>query len=183
VPFLLLPLLLLIPIALALLMPFILLQRYRAGTSRRLARPWIATLNVVAMIFSAVFFLLTAAVTSAWISNAFTASLIGLAIGAVLGTVGIWMSRWEATPRSLHYTPNRWLVLIVTLAVTVRVLYGFWRGWTTLRANPDDSFVMAFGVAESLGVAAMVIGYYLAYGIGLRGRIRTWEKRQLRVMD
>jgi hypothetical protein len=183
VPLLLLALLLALPIALALMMPFILLQRYRAGTTRRLARPWLATLNAVAMTFSAVFFLFTAAITSAWIPNALTFAAIGLAIGSVLGIIGVWVSRWEATPRSLHYTPNRWLVLAITLAVTVRVAYGFWRGWATLRVQPDASFVGAFGVAESLGVAAIVIGYYLAYGLGLRRRIRTWEKRQLRTMN
>lgn len=182
-PLLFLGLLLALPIVLALLMPFILLQRYRVGTTRRLARPWVATLNVIAMTFSAVFFLLTTAITSAWIPNAFTASLIGLAIGGGLGIIGVWVSRWEATPSSLHYTPNRWLVLIVTLAVTLRVAYGFWRGWTTLRVQPDASFIGAFGVAESLGVAAIVIGYYLAYGLGLRRRISTWEKRQLRTMN
>lgn len=181
-PVFLLPLLLLLPVALALMMPFILLQRYRVGTARRLARPWVATLNVIAMAFSAVFFLATAAFTNIWIPNAFTSALIGIAIGGALGIIGVWLSRWEPTPRTLHYTPNRWLVLIVTLAVTVRVLYGFWRGWTTLRAAPDESFVAAFGIAGSLGVAAIVIGYYLAYGVGLRRRIATWEKRQLRTM-
>jgi hypothetical protein len=183
VPFLLLPLLLALPIVLALMMPFILVQRYRVGTVRRLARPWLATLNAIAMTFSAVFFLLTAAITSAWIANAFSSAVIGLAIGCVLGIVGLLLSRWEATPRSLHYTPNRWLVLVITLAVTLRVAYGFWRGWMTVRMQPGESFIGAFGVAESLGVAAIVIGYYLAYGLGLRRRISTWEKRQLRTMN
>jgi hypothetical protein len=182
-PFLLLVLLLLLPLFVALMMPFILLQRYRAGTARRLARPWVATLNVVAMIFSALFFLLMAGITSAWVANAFTDAAIGLAVGCVLGIIGVWASRWEATPSSLHYTPNRWLVLLITLAVTARVAYGLWRGWTTVRGNPDGSFIAAFGVAESLGVAAIVIGYYLAYGVGLRRRISKWEKRPLRRMN
>jgi hypothetical protein len=183
VPLLLLALLLLLPVALALMMPFILLQRYRVGTARRLARPWVATLNVMAMTFSAIFFLLTAAITSAWIPRAFSSAAIGMAVGGALGIIGLWFTNWEATPRTLHYTPNRWLVLIVTLAITARVMYGFWRGWTTLRLAPDDSFVTAFGVAGSLGVAAIVIGYYLAFGLGVRRRIRTWEKRRLRTMN
>ena len=37
-----------------------------------------------------------------------------------------------------------------------------------------------FGVAESLGAAGAVMGYYLAYNIGLRWRIRRWERRLLR---
>jgi hypothetical protein len=183
VPLFLLALLLLLPVALALMMPFILLQRYRIGTMRRLARPWVATLNVVAMVLSVVFFLLTAVIANLWISGVLTSSLIGLAAGSALGIVGVLLTRWEVSVRALHYTPNRWLVLIVTLAVALRVLYGFWRGWMTLRAAPDESLVTAFGVVGSLGVAAMVIGYYFAYGVGLRWRIARWEKRRVRLMN
>lgn len=182
-PLLLLALLLALPLIVALAMPLILLQRYRAGTARRMARPWLAKVNVIAMIFSAAFFLLTAAITSYWIANALQASLIGLGVGCLLGIVGIWVTRWEPTPRSLYYTPNRWLVLVITLAVTLRVAYGFWRAWMTVRANPDASFIGTFGVGESLGIAAIVIGYYLAYGVGLQRRISRWEKRALRTMD
>jgi len=44
------------------------------------------------------------------------------------------------------------------------------------------SFIDGFGVAGSLGAGAAVIGYYLVYGIGLRYRIRVWQRRSLRVM-
>jgi hypothetical protein len=183
VPLVLLVLLLLLPVALALMMPFILLQRYRMGTRRHLARPWVATLNVVAMVLSVVFFLLTATIANVWIPAVLISSLIGLAAGSALGVLGILVTRWEASMRALHYTPNRWLVLIVTLAVTLRVLYGFWRAWMTIRTAPDESLVAAFGVAGSLGVAAMVIGYYFAYSVGLRWRIARWEKRRVRLMN
>jgi hypothetical protein len=174
---------LLIPLVLIALMPLVLLQRYRAGTVRRLARPWAATLNLVAMIFSALFFLSASAFTNVWVADAFASAVAGMAVGGLLGLVGLWVTRWEATPRSLHYTPNRWLVLGVTLIVTARLLYGFWRGWLTLRSGADDtSWIAAFGVAGSLGAGATVLGYYLAYGVGLRWRIAKWQKRPLRVI-
>jgi hypothetical protein len=176
--------LLLLPLMAIALMPLMLIQRYRAGTARRLARPWIATLNVAALIFSVVFFLVASAVTTAWVPNAFSSALLGLAVGCVLGVIGLWVSRWEATPRSLHYTPNRWLVLAITLVVTVRVLYGFWRGWTAMGSTADEaSFIAAFGVGGSLAAGATVLGYYLAYGIGVRRRISKWQKRLLRPMN
>lgn len=183
-PFLVLAFVLLLPLAVMAAMPLILIQRYRAGTARRLARPWFATLNVIVMVFSAAFFLIAAAVTNAWVPDAFMSAVTGMAVGSLLGVIGLWLSRWEATPRALHYTPNRWLVLVITLAVTARVLYGFWRGWMAVRGGVDEaSFMTAFGVAGSLGVAAVVLGYYLAYGLGLRRRIRKWQKRSLRVMN
>ena len=64
-PFILL--LLLLPIVFIALMPVMLIQRYRAGKARRLARPWVATLNLAVMAFSAIFFLASAAFTTIWI--------------------------------------------------------------------------------------------------------------------
>src|SRR5687767_4849108 len=125
------------------LMPLMLIQRYRTSTARRLARPWVATLNVFAMIFSALFFLVASAVTTAWVPNAFSSAVLGVTLGCVLGVIGLWASRWEATSRALHYTPNRWLVLAITLVVTARVLYGFWRGWRSLRSGSDETSFIA----------------------------------------
>jgi hypothetical protein len=179
VPFILL--LLLVPVVVIALTPLLLVQRYRAGTARRLARPWVATLNIVAMAFSTLFFLITASLTTIWFPGTFVSASIGSAIGWVLGGLGLAITRWEPTPHSLHYTPNRWLVLIVTLLVTARVLYGFFRSWSVVQAGTSGlTAVAAFGVPQSVGVAAVVIGYYLAYHAGLRWRIRRWERRPLR---
>jgi hypothetical protein len=46
-------LVLLLPVVLIALMPLILIQRYRVGTARRMARPWMATFNVALMALSA----------------------------------------------------------------------------------------------------------------------------------
>lgn len=178
-PLVALALLLLLPLAVIALMPLILLERYRVGTARRQARPWIATLNVIAMIFSAAFFLTAAAVTSLWVPGAVRSAAAGMAAGMVLGGAGLLLTKWEPTAGALHYTPNRWLVLMVTMVVTARVLYGFVRGWMTWQAAAGSgSFLAGFGVAGSLGAGAAVVGYYLAYGIGLRYRIRTWQRQQ-----
>jgi hypothetical protein len=182
VPFILL-LLLLVPAVFILLTPFLLIQRYRAGKARRLARPWVATLNMGVMAFSAVFFLGSSAFTTIWIPNSFAGAGIGLMAGLLLGAVGLLVTRWEASPRSLHYTPNRVLVLLVTLIVSARVAYGLFRSFAMARAGVSGTaLVTAFGVPQSLAAGGVVIGYYLAYNIGLRWRIRRWERRALRPM-
>ena len=56
--------LLLLPLAVVALTPLILIQRYRLATARRLARPWIATFTLVSMLFSVMFFVVVAAVTT-----------------------------------------------------------------------------------------------------------------------
>jgi len=154
------------------LMPLSLVLRYRAGTARRLARRWVAAINLVAVGISAALLLMVAGVTSYWIPVAFACALLGLAGGCLLGLLGLWLSRWEETPRSLHYTPSRALVLAITLIVTARLLYGFWRSWHAWHSTPGDaSWLPASGAAGSLAAGAMVLGYYLAYWAGVWRRI------------
>jgi hypothetical protein len=175
-----LPLLVLLVVA---LMPLILLQRYRMGTARRQARPWLATLHVGLTIFSVLCFFAGAAITALWVPNALRGAATGVILGTGLGLVGLALTRWEPTPATLHYTPNRWLVLIVTLMVSARVAYGFWRSWQAAQAGIHGTqVVLAFGIPESLAVGGAVIGYYIAYAWGVRRRVLQWQRRPLRVM-
>src|SRR5262245_20273545 len=111
------------------LIPLSLVLRYRAGTVRRPSRRWVNTLNVVMLTLSAGVFLIVAAMTNVWVPRAFLYALSGLGAGAVLGAIGLVLTRWETTGRTMHFTPNRWLVLVLTLVIATRVLYGFWRSW------------------------------------------------------
>jgi hypothetical protein len=161
------------------LMPLSVVLRYRAGTARRLARGWVATVNVLAVGLSVTLFLLAAAVTSLWVPRAFSYSVLGLLAGGLLGLIGLWVSRWEPAPESLHYTPNRWLVLALMVVVSSRMAYGILRAWHAWRTTPGDaSWLAASGAAGSLAAGGLVLGYYLAYWAGLWLRVRrhrrTW---------
>lgn len=176
-------LLVLVPIIFIALMPLLLIQRYRMGTARRLARPWAATLNLIALVFSVVFFLISAAITTIWVEGSFAGAAMGIGAGLLAGIIGLAITRWEHGLRELHYTPNRWLVLIVTLIVSARVLYGMFHSLAAAQAGLGGSgMVAAFGIPESLAAGGAVIGYYLAYGAGLRWQIRRWQRRALRPM-
>ena len=168
---------LLLVLALIFAMPLSLVLRYRAGTVRRLGRRWVATLNLVMIVLSAVLFLYVAAITSFWVSDAFRYSLFGLVGGGLLGLLGLALTRWEETPRALYYTPNRWLILIITFAVTARLLYGVWRIWHGWRTSGSDtSWLEAAGVAGSLALGAIMLGYYVTYSAGIRWRLRRRDK-------
>jgi hypothetical protein len=184
VPLLILPILILLVIfTVAALIPLSIVQRYRVGTSRQRARGWLAAINLVGLGLSAFLFIAGAAVTSFWIPGAFTYAVGGLAAGAVLGIVGLWLTRWEPSPAALHYTPNRLLVLGVMLIVVARLTYGFWRGWHSWRAGlHGESWFVAAGVAGSMAAGAVVLGYYLTYWIGVRRRFRRHAARRLRRM-
>jgi hypothetical protein len=176
-------LLLLLPLVFIVMTPVLLIQRYRVGSSRRLARPWMATLNLISMIVSAVVFEVGSGITNIWVPHAFLYASEGLAIGCVLGVAALALTNWEPAPASLHFTPNRWLVLFVTLIVSMRVVFGLYRAAMAAEAGvTGHELIGAFGVAESLGAGGVVIGYYVAYTAGVKWRVRRWQRRTLRRM-
>ncbi len=164
-------------LAIIVVVPFSLIQRYRVGTSRQLARGWLATINLVGIALSSALFLAGAVVTNFWVPDALRYTLTGLAAGGLLGLLGLILTRWEPAGGTLHFTPNRLLVLSITLVVTGRILYGFWRGWRTWGSTGDASWFAAAGVAGSLAAGAVVLGYYLVYWAGVTGRIRRHRTR------
>ena len=181
-----------VPIILVALLFFVLLSvggvvllslalRYRAGTARRQGRRWTAGLNVWMTIFSAVFFLSFTFLVSFWIESASRFALIGMGLGAILGLLGLTMTRWERQPEGLFYTPSRWLALLVTLAIAARLVYGWWHathsGSNSVPGN-EHWLMTASGTQLSLAVAAGLISYYLVYSIGVRLQITRHEQRR-----
>ena len=174
-PLIILPIL--IVLAFIAVIPVSIIQRFRMGTARRTARRWVATLNLTAVVLSVALFLAGALITSQWIPDALTYTMYGLAGGCVVGMLGTALTRWEYVGRRVSYTPNRWLVLAITLVVTARVLYGFWRSWEAWRTSLESAaWVAASGVAGSMSAGAIVLGYYLVFWAGVRRRIRRHER-------
>jgi len=67
--------------------------------------------------------------------------------------------------------------LIITLAVSARLLYGIWRiwhGWHT--SGSDSSWLTSVGIAGSLALGALMLGYYVAYSAGVWWRLRQRAK-------
>ena len=156
------------------LIPFALIQRFRVGTMRRRAVGWMIALNAVGTFISVLFFLVGAAMTTRWIPGTLTYTAAGLAAGCVAGAAGLALTRWEVAGGRLYYTPNRWLVLGITLVVTARLFYGFYRSYEAWQATLDRmAWVAASGVATSMSAGAIVLGYYVVYWFGVRRRLRS----------
>ena len=153
--------------------------RYRAGTARRQGRRWVASLNVWMTSLSAVFFLSFTFLISFWLGTAFRFALIGMCFGALLGLLGLALTRWESQREGLFYTPSRWLALLVTLAIAARFTYGWWRATHSSSAPGEQHWLMTASGAElSLAVAAGLIAYYLVYSTGVRLQIMRHEQRR-----
>jgi hypothetical protein len=163
---------LLTPLVAIVLMPFGVVQRYRAGTARRVARGWLATLNVATLLFSSSLFLLGALVTNTWVPDALVFSLLGFVAGGLLALAGLRWTRWERLEGKLQYTPNRFLALSIVLLVTARLGYGLWRltqGWP--QGETERAWLLESGIPGSLATGALVLGYSLVYWLGVRRRI------------
>ena len=152
--------------------------RYRAGTARRQGRRWVATINVWATSFSAVFFLCFTLLISFWLGPSLRFALAGMVVGGFLGLIGLMVTRWESHPEGFFYTPSRWLALLIVLAIAARLVYGWWHGLHHNVSGDQHWLTSASGTQLSVAVAAGLIGYYLVYAIGVRIRMTRHEKRR-----
>jgi len=180
VPIIVFALLVFVLLALAGVVLLSLALRYRAGTARRQARRWVASMNVWATTFSTIFFLSFTLLLSFWLESAFRYALVGIGAGAVLGLLGLTLTRWESRPDGLFYTPSRWLAFIVVFVIAARVLHGWWRATHpgSSAATGQHWFNGASGTQLSLAVAAGLIAYYLVYSIGVLLTIIRHEQRR-----
>ncbi|MDQ6913712.1 MAG: hypothetical protein M3128_12645 [Verrucomicrobiota bacterium] len=155
--------------------------RYRAGTARRQGRRWAITMNVWLTAFSAVFFLVFTFFMSFWLGPSLPFTLAGMALGALLGLLGLALTHWESQPEGFFYTPSRWLALLITLVITARFAYGWWHATHPgiRSAAVEQHWLMtASGTQLSLAVAAGLIGYYLIFAIGVRVSLLRHERKR-----
>jgi MFS family permease len=177
-----------VPVILVALLVFVLLAfggvvllslalRYRAATSRRQGRRWVATMNVWVTSFSAAFFLCFTFLISFWLGPTLRFALAGMGVGSLLGLIGLAVTRWETEPEGLFYTPSRWLALLVTMAIAARLVYGWWHATHPGVPGEQHWLLSASGTQTSVAIAAGLIGYYLVYAIGVRIRVTRHEQR------
>ena len=144
-------------------------QRYRRGRARRVAVPWSVRLNAWLLLASTGVFLLGAWLAGHWVEAALAHAATGVAAGVVVGMAGLWLTRFDVAPDGrLHYTPNRWLVLGLTLLVAGRIGFGLLQAMHWWDGAATDWLARQ---GTLLAVAGLLLGHYLAYSLGLRRRI------------
>lgn len=177
-PLLIVPLVVLVLLVLwLLLLPLSLWQRYRYGKARRMARSWLVALNAWGLLLSVVVFLTVSAISEVWWPGSLGYAAAGIGIGAVVGGLGLAITRFDITPQGLFYRPNPWLTLALTLLIAGRVAMGFVQVYRQWRGGEAESFLAALDHASLLAVAGLLLGYYLAYAWGLKWRLARWSRR------
>jgi len=122
-------------------------------------RPWITVV---------VFPLVIALILATSLLHPKTAAAIaaGGAVGIALGLLGTRLTRFEATPAGLFYTPNAHLGIALSLLLVVRIGYRV----VTLAMNGQnfDPQSMQLGTSPlTMAIFGTLAGYYVTYAIGL----------------
>jgi hypothetical protein len=101
------------------------------------------------------------------------ALLAGALVGVGLGVLGTRLTRFEATPAGLFYTPNAHLGIALSLLFVLRLAWRF----IVLQANGGhvDPQSMQLGASPlTMAIFGTLAGYYVIYAIGLlRWRARV----------
>ncbi len=132
------------------------------------ARPWITIV---------VFPLLAALVIAGSLANPMVGVgvLAGAALGIVLGLVGIRLTKFEATPAGLFYTPNAHLGIALSLVFVLRLGYRF--AVIGMNGGPADPQSMQMASNPlTMAIFGTLASYYVTYAIGLlrwRARVST----------
>lgn len=131
-------------------------------------RPWI-TLGI----FSTVILLL------AWFGRTHLGHLwwlaAGMAAGSLLAAWGLRITRFEATPQGLFYTPNGYLGIAMSLLFLGRMTYRLVEVYaisSTTSHTPPDFMRNPL----TLAIFGLIAGYYMSYALGLV----LWRNRVLR---
>jgi hypothetical protein len=104
------------------------------------------------------------------------AGLVGLAAGAALAYVGLRLTQFDRMPAGIFYTPNGTIGAILSALLLGRLAYRFFVLYPTVQsahAEGADPFSAFQRSPLTLALFGIVIGYYIAYSIGLLVRSRA----------
>lgn len=158
----------LIPAVLTPLLIWRFYRRFRRNVGRQLFKPRRSVLVVVAMV---VLIGLIGA-TAAPHREVFASFVGGCGLGALVGLVGLRLTAFERIGPALHYTPNAFLGVGITLLLVGRFVYRF----TALYGGAMHGGIDPVSVDQSpltRLLFGLTLGYYLAYSAGLLWRGRT----------
>lgn len=130
------------------------------------ARPWITV-----VVFLLILVLLLA--TSLAHPAAAVAAIVGAVVGAGLGVLGTRLTKFEATPAGLFYTPNAHLGVALSLLLVLRLAWRFVVLQTAAR-NVDPQAMQIGSNPLTMAIFGTLAAYYVTYAIGLlRWRARV----------
>jgi hypothetical protein len=88
----------------------------------------------------------------------------GLLLGALLGLVGLRLTRFETTAEGHFYTPNTHIGIALSVLFVGRIVYRY-----VVLNNPAtvQNHVQPFQSPLTLFIFGLTVGYYIVYQIGI----------------
>jgi hypothetical protein len=162
--------------ATAALILFVLYRRFRSVFSRQLLQPSRLKIRIASL--SLVTLLLVARSTHS--ANLAAAGVTGFAAGAALAYLGLRLTRFDVMPGGIFYTPNAYIGVALSALLLSRLAYRFkvlYPSMQAAHAESGDPFAAFQRSPLTLALFGIVIGYYLAYCIGLLARGAALQKQ------
>ena len=150
----------------AALLVFLLYRRFRRLFGRQALQPARLKARVVMLAIVAGLF----ALRGLHSPNIAAAVLGGGAIGAALAYFGIRLTRFDVTPAGIFYTPSGYIGIVLSALLLSRLAYRFVVLYPTFhaaKAETGDPFAMYQSSPLTVALLGVVIGYYMAYCVGL----------------
>src|SRR5215475_9381185 len=150
----------------AALVVFMLYRRFRRLFGRQPLQPARLKARVVILAIVAGLF----ALRGLHSPNIAAAVLGGGALGAALAWFGIRLTRFEVTPAGIFYTPSGYIGIVLSALLLSRLAYRFVVLYPTFQASKAETgnpFAMYKSSPLTVALLGIVIGYYIAYCVGL----------------
>jgi len=168
----------------AALFAFMLYRRFRRLFGRQALQPARLKARIVVLAIVAALFVLRGLHSP----NIAAAVLGGGALGAALAWLGIRLTRFEVTEKGIFYTPSGYIGIVLSALLLSRLAYRFVVLYPTFQASKaetGDPFAMYQSSPLTVALLGIVIGYYMAYCIGLlmRGAELRGQSRQIAAPD
>jgi hypothetical protein len=108
--------------------------------------------------------------------NLFGAMLGGVAGGVALGWFGLRHTKFESTPEGNFYTPHTYIGMFVSVLLLARIAYRFIAVYPAMHAatQADANPFAAYQKSPlTLAILGVVVGYYVAYYLGVLAKSRS----------
>jgi hypothetical protein len=107
----------------------------------------------------------------------------GVLIGALIGTVGLRLTRFETDPvKGDCYVPNPWIGALLTVLFLGRMAWRFMAMAPAMHAAAQNDMSPFAGYTSSpltMLIVGLIVGYYIVYFTGLLVHHRRFQRTQL----
>ena len=108
--------------------------------------------------------------------NLFGAMISGVVAGVALGWFGLRHTKFESTAAGNFYTPHTYIGMFVSLLLLARIAYRFIAVYPAMHTatQADENPFAAYQKSPlTLAILGVVVGYYVAYYLGVLAKSRS----------